>query len=411
MVTFAYPDRYERDGVTHKTPQRPHGLLEAVQTSAPGEEIHLRGTVNGLDFAGSPGKARSVHRPEPIDVKIRGMGATNPGAVFRSAFFDDKGGGIARVAFFDMNVEAWPTQYPFVSVQNPRPGRIVFRRSRFTAPDGKVKSFVRTYNHAVAGTELSASDALEYLWYWTGSNAVLKGIHAQNMGRGVCQSVIRNVEGEFNGIPLTHLVTSPEDEVSLAGIRARGCGWDGSSAISITGHPGRVHISDLDIESSERTGAVYVRYNTKQNEQEPNVHWKHARAIDDGRINPDLRAQNEVTIDLQGSRIVLPHTDREPIFADSTSVLTIASDLETVVSSPKAALSLEENGHGRIVCPAGFPRAGAEIADKSIGSLVMTGYFTTWAREDATGTPIHSPLFMRRGASFDPAKYYTPRGS
>ena len=405
MTTTAYPDRFVRDGDVTRTPNRPHGLHEAIRTAPAGEEIHVRGTVNGIELAGPPGKSNSVHRDSPIDVKLTGLGGKDEGAIMRSAFMNDEGGGIDRLAIRDMNIAAWPTQYPFASVQNPRPGKIVFRRCWMHGGGGKVKSFVRTYCHEVVGTQLRAEGALEYLWYWTGSKATIKDVAGRDLKRGIVQGAVRNTEGTHQNVKMTNLKLSPDDVCEISGVVAEDCGQHGSSAISITGHPGTVRISGLDITSPWGTGAVYCRWNSKQNQQEPG-HWKTARAIDFGKVNSDLRAQNELVLDMRGSRVELPSTDRVPFFIDSTTSLTVASDSETVVASPRPVMHLEMNGNGMVICPAGFPKAGQPVADKSILNVAMSGTYEGWER---TGWNSNQP-FLRKNQPFDPSEFYSARG-
>ena len=395
MSTIAYPDRFIRNGETTYTPNRPHGLHEAMETSAKGEEIQLRGTLPRIAICGSPGKANSVYREAPINVKIFGTGPGNEGATIKSMFFDDHGGGIERVALLDMNIYTSGT-YPMIGVQNPRPGRLVVRNSSFS---GSSRSYWRTYNHQLDMSEVTFDGADEYGFYHDGTNGEIRNISARNCGRGLCQWVVRNTEA--GGIPMTNLIPTPDDMLIMSNMKAIDCGRDGSKAISITGLHGTFRLHGLEVRSKYDTGAVEVSYNTKQNEQEPG-NWKTARPIGLGKINPhDLRANNKVVLDLRNAIIDLPQTGRKPIFVDSCSELLISSNLETSVVSPPAAIGLEENGFGIIKSAT----TGEPVADKSIGKLTMTGNFSEpmWQRT------ANGPVFMRRNQGFSPAEYYSPR--
>lgn len=413
----AYPDRYIKDGGPAVfTPAGRDGRIEAIQVSDPnGEEIRNFGHWSGGQIAGSPGKGVSAHRAAPFNVRLIGQGATDPNTSIRSMFFSDQGGGIHKFMFIDQNMRAAATQYPFVGVDNPKhSAKIGTKRCQFTAPGGKVLSFLRTYGHVVHCEDTTFIGAKEYGWYFNpgrgpegtrqGKN-VFRGVKCSDLGRGPLQCANRYLEAGTH--VQNNYVPGDDEELLIEHVTARACGWDGSSHFSIAGFPGAILIRNLDIDTPHGTGLAYIIFNLKQTEQEPGVSTKYGRAIAPGKMRPDLRAANQVTLDLRGSLVRMLSTDREPLFIDSCERLTIASDEDTVVEAPRALLTVERDGAGKVKCPAGFPLAGQPVADRSVNELVMAGTYEGWTR---TGNYKTYERFLRNGAQFQPDEYYSPRG-
>lgn len=424
MAVVAYPERYERDGVVVQIdPDRGHGLLVALETSpadetTPAEDVHLRGTPPGFSLAGDPGKDLDVYRKSPLNVRVHGQGIEAEYTSIRSLFSKERHGGIHRLVFRDLPFPLLNTKYPINNVNNPsRSSRIAFYDCLFQGAP-KTYSAVRWYGAALEMVRCTVLDTVEWGAYWLlGRGPVLRGVRNGrsrikdcrfvNCGRGGIQVAERNMESDGN------LQTNRKPEslevLEVDGFTAVNCGRDGASAISITGHPGRVWIhGPIDVGSQYKTSFLRLNFDAKQCEQEPipAQGWAWARAIGPGKIGPDLRAHNEVVLDLREATIVLPVADRDVMLIDSVRQLTIASGFDTSIRAPRPLLSIEEHGNGEVMCPPGFENAGHAVARRDVADLKMLGHYNGWVR---TGGWQENVRFLRGMHPFQPDEYYSQR--
>lgn len=406
MTTEAYPDRYVRDGVTHQADD--HGWVEAIRTSpaddpADPEPIHVHGGCNLLELSSNTYNRWSILRPQPISVRLVGGNREDPPKL-RSLFVGDEGGGVAKVVFKSMVLDASGAQgpYPFVTVQNPKKtGTIgVVDCTLLGRADIKyVRTILRTYGFKLRVRRCKVLGKMqEYVFYWNGCEVDINGVDCSQaeMGRGFSQGVLRAQE-DMESTYTADAVTT------IRGITTRNTGWDGSSVISLTGHPGRIQIADVDFFSKHKTGGIYIRWDKHQNLLKYPNNALQSPILGQGVINQDLRAHRLISLDMRGSSIRLPQTDRDAILVDSADNLWVSSDGMTTVSSPKRAMHVEANGAGIIKST-----SGEQVAKKSVAALHMAGEYGGW-KNTTPGGGFYGAPFARNGSVFEPEEYWSPR--
>jgi len=418
MSAFATPTWYERDGIRHDMTNGRSGIAEAMATSpatenTPPEVIGWRGNIYQIQVATGPhGGKHSVYRPNPLNVRMEGIGkglaesvlrSCNVGEEYANGKVERENPAVHRLVWTDLtiNVRNSGGAYPIVTHVGTKLGTFGVRRALVMSSGAGhvVKTAVRANaSGRLVATDIDAPDGLqEYVVYGNAGpgESIVRDIVAHDCGRGVFQGVYRSTENAFYTL-------EEEDGVSLLveNIEAINCGAAGSSAVSITGWSDYITVRGLRVDTRWNTGAISLRYDKKQTLLDKPNTPKTANVIGEGKMLASGHAHGTVVLDLEDSFIRTgvdiggqkAKSSRPAIMVDSCRDLWVVSNAATRVQAGNGnnlAMHVEHQGAGDI-----RTQAGVKVGTRGVGVLKTSGLFGSWRGISRNGQPISADEYL-----------------